>query len=434
MTHILRHIALALALIFVGISANAAVQDYDVKQLPYFADLADGHITEYLYDASGRKLQTKYLVDNRSVFAASVAGEIENDELIATADSSMIETELIRDYVGNYVYEDSVLERIITPNGYITSVGTYKYYILDHQGNITTTVPINMRSPWIDYYPFGSSMARMEGSERYKFSGKEFDTKNGIYLYDFHARQYSPIHGRFTSLDPLCEIDYAISPYAFCAGNPVNFIDPTGMRPTDKEAAQIAAHVYGGSDVMLSGGWNLIGDIVKQENGLQYGIYGRELDDGSADYVLAFAGTDLLDFNDLSNNISQSLGWNKISQYENALPIANNFMNYFWFGDQTIVGHSLGGGLAASASMYTGLPAITFNPAVLTNSTKIKLGIYSNKTNQIHNYIVIGDIVTNIQNRIGLKADGKTTLIPPYKSNKLNPFFEHSISTVIKSL
>ena len=228
MTHILRHIALALALIFVGISANAAVQDYDVKQLPYFADLADGHITEYLYDASGRKLQTKYLVDNRSVFAASVAGEIENDELIATADSSMIETELIRDYVGNYVYEDSVLERIITPNGYITSVGTYKYYILDHQGNITTTVPINMRSPWIDYYPFGSSMARMEGSERYKFSGKEFDTKNGIYLYDFHARQYSPIHGRFTSLDPLCEIDYAISPYAFCRNNPVMYTDRTG--------------------------------------------------------------------------------------------------------------------------------------------------------------------------------------------------------------
>ena len=228
MTHILRHIALVLALIFVGISANAIVQDYDVKQLPYFADLADGHITEYLYDASGRKLQTKYLVDNRSVFAASVAGEIENDELIATADSSMIETELIRDYVGNYVYEDSVLERIITPNGYITSVGTYKYYILDHQGNITTTVPINMRSPWIDYYPFGSSMARMEGSERYKFSGKEFDTKNGIYLYDFHARQYSPIHGRFTSLDPLCEIDYAISPYAFCRNNPVRYTDPTG--------------------------------------------------------------------------------------------------------------------------------------------------------------------------------------------------------------
>ena len=29
----LRHIALALALIFVGISANAAVQDYDVKPI-----------------------------------------------------------------------------------------------------------------------------------------------------------------------------------------------------------------------------------------------------------------------------------------------------------------------------------------------------------------------------------------------------------------
>jgi len=30
-------------------------------------------------------------------------------------------------------------------------------------------------------------------------------------------------------VDPLAEMDYSVSPYAYCAGNPVNMIDPTGM-------------------------------------------------------------------------------------------------------------------------------------------------------------------------------------------------------------
>ena len=33
---------------------------------------------------------------------------------------------------------------------------------------------------------------------------------------------------RFTSVDPLAEKYYSISPYAYCAGNPVNRIDPDG--------------------------------------------------------------------------------------------------------------------------------------------------------------------------------------------------------------
>ncbi len=34
---------------------------------------------------------------------------------------------------------------------------------------------------------------------------------------------------RFASVDPLAERNYSISPYAYCKGNPIKFIDPTGM-------------------------------------------------------------------------------------------------------------------------------------------------------------------------------------------------------------
>jgi len=65
--------------------------------------------------------------------------------------------------------------------------------------------------------------------QSYKFGSKEFDTMHGLNQYDFHARQYDPAIGRFTTVDPLAEIYYSISPYAYCSNNPLKYIDPTGM-------------------------------------------------------------------------------------------------------------------------------------------------------------------------------------------------------------
>ena len=45
--------------------------------------------------------------------------------------------------------------------------------------------------------------------------------------YDSIAR-YQTTSGVFSSPDPLAEKYYSISPYAYCAGNPVRFVDPEG--------------------------------------------------------------------------------------------------------------------------------------------------------------------------------------------------------------
>ena len=51
---------------------------------------------------------------------------------------------------------------------------------------------------------------------------------HGLDWYDYEARNYESVLSRFTTMDPLAEKYYSISPYAYCAGNPVNAIDING--------------------------------------------------------------------------------------------------------------------------------------------------------------------------------------------------------------
>ena len=87
------------------------------------------------------------------------------------------------------------------------------------------------------YDPFGIQIALSSGSTAsfpssasenpYKYGGKEWNTTTST--YDFEARQLSPAFHRFTTLDPLAEKYYGVSPYAYCADNPVNLVDPEGQ-------------------------------------------------------------------------------------------------------------------------------------------------------------------------------------------------------------
>ena len=86
------------------------------------------------------------------------------------------------------------------------------------------------------YYPFGNTFGEYNhcdenaGLQRYKFNGKELDLVHGMRLYDYGARMYDQILGCWTSVDPMAEKYYHISPYVFCADNPINLIDTDGER------------------------------------------------------------------------------------------------------------------------------------------------------------------------------------------------------------
>ena len=128
------------------------------------------------------------------------------------------------------IYENGVQKLLLTEEGYVTLADKkYHYYLKDHQGNNRVVVSQTGVVEEINhYYPFGGLFANADGVQPYKYNGKELDTTKGLNLYDYGARMYDPTLGRFTTMDPMAEKYYSVSPYAYCGNNPVNYIDIDG--------------------------------------------------------------------------------------------------------------------------------------------------------------------------------------------------------------
>lgn len=83
-----------------------------------------------------------------------------------------------------------------------------------------------------DYMPFGTrftdTAAPTDTAYRHRFAGKEDQAFAGLPYIDFGARLYDPATARWSTSDPMAEKYTSISPFLFCAGNPVNIIDKQG--------------------------------------------------------------------------------------------------------------------------------------------------------------------------------------------------------------
>ena len=112
---------------------------------------------------------------------------------------------------------------------------SYRFFTRDHLGNnravIDKSGTVRQKT---DYYPSGTPFSTRaytitSGFQPFKYNGKEFDMMHGLNTYDYGARQYYPLFAQWDRVDPLCEKYYNVSPYAYCANNPINRIDPDGQ-------------------------------------------------------------------------------------------------------------------------------------------------------------------------------------------------------------
>jgi RHS repeat-associated protein len=101
-------------------------------------------------------------------------------------------------------------------------------------------MPVAKCLAYFDYYPYGEDIAESASAvsssapgaslQPYRFNGKESQEFAGLPYLDYGARYYHPLSSRWTTMDPMAEKYYSVSPYAFCSGNPVNFVDTDGRK------------------------------------------------------------------------------------------------------------------------------------------------------------------------------------------------------------
>lgn len=232
-----------------GISSVA----YNSLNLPLTMDIkspvAEAR-NEYTYTATGAKLKVvkKW---NPNYSTTPVIGTTINTSLLTLNETT--------DYIGNKIYENGILKRILTDNGYIEG-NTYYFYIKDHLGN--NRIVANASASVIQsnqYYPFGMAFAEgtttEQGKQPYKYNGKELDQSHGLNQYDYQARFYDTGYNRFTTQDPLSEKFYNWSPYVYCYNNPMKFIDPDGKDPKNpKHWAQFGKDIWNATKIMFSVG------------------------------------------------------------------------------------------------------------------------------------------------------------------------------------
>ncbi len=232
---------------------------YNLLNLPELIQFKNGCQIKHTYAAGGQKLSSRYITVNAGVYQPLNPGQVienldvnENDNVTVDGMDYIgnIEYQIYRYFDWDVTFEPAELKyifRVHNPEGFAKNTTTtngpiYSYYRKDHLGNNrevwrasytwgSTTHPAATVQR-TQYYPSGlpwkSNSGDNPGSQPYKYGGKEFVEMHGLDEYDSDDRWYYPAIMRTTTMDPLAEKYYDISPYAWCANNPINAFDPDG--------------------------------------------------------------------------------------------------------------------------------------------------------------------------------------------------------------
>ena len=284
------------------------------------ADFRDGvsEVVEYTYDRNGnmtsdlnRKVSLiSYNMQNRPARMRHAGGTetftylpdgTKRGRTFLGKDRSLSRTE----YRGNLVCADDSLKYILFDGGLIAmdrAEPEYLFFLRDHLGSTRVVARSDGKAVQVNhYYPYGMAfagggmsgnagahpveggvsvaggsleiggetggmeLARPGASQPYRFLGNELYTSNSLGLYDFSARMYDPALGRFLSVDPMAEGYRHLSPYAYCAGNPVVYADKDGQVIGRVVVGAVVGAAINGGIALLSGesGRDVLGAVAR---------------------------------------------------------------------------------------------------------------------------------------------------------------------------
>src|SRR4030067_3436653 len=124
------------------------------------------------------------------------------------------------------------------------------YYHADALGSITRMTGQNGSTvQTIKYDSFGNikSISNPLLIQPYAWTGREYDIESGFYY--LRNRYYDPRTGRFTTKDPIGFEGGDVNVYGYVGQNPVNWVDPWGVRPGDPYPTSDAAAIDAINDI-----------------------------------------------------------------------------------------------------------------------------------------------------------------------------------------
>lgn len=226
---------------------------YNVLNLPEYIYMKDNQCLHYKYDGDGNRLSVEVSTCKYNITVPQ-SGEIQGDLDTLKVVRQQIPSRLLTAnyyYSGEFEYSTLntsrrnvisknqlgkggyVLDRINFDEGYIVP-GQSKFqiydYVKDYLGNIRFVVKDGHVVDINNYYPFGGFFNEDENStcQGWRFGGKKLN--RAIDQYNWKFRIYDPTVGAFTTVDPMCELSYGMTPYAFANNNPANYTDLFGLK------------------------------------------------------------------------------------------------------------------------------------------------------------------------------------------------------------
>ncbi|MGE8047928.1 RHS repeat-associated core domain-containing protein [Pseudomonas monteilii] len=96
-----------------------------------------------------------------------------------------------------------------------------------------------MKTAVLTYSPYGYIVNQTRLVSMLGFNGERYDPLNRLYALGNGYRSYNPALMRFVAPDSLSPFaEGGTNAYAYCAGDPINYADPTGHAPTSAQLIQ----------------------------------------------------------------------------------------------------------------------------------------------------------------------------------------------------
>lgn len=196
-------------------SSGTTTYAYDAENRLIQAILSNGIIAQYKYDPLGRRIEKD----------VTVSGTTTPKKYLYDGANLLYEYDVNNNVTNSYTQSLAIDDPIA-----LQSNGQTYYYLKDALGTINGIADTNGNIVQSYMYDAYGNIQTQAGSisQPFTFTGREYDTEIGLYFY--RTRMYDARIGRFLQKDSLSFSGGDMNLMRYVQNNPVNNIDPLGLK------------------------------------------------------------------------------------------------------------------------------------------------------------------------------------------------------------